>query len=40
MARSFASALELGRKDIRLSTLFRLCEVFGFTLRQLLKNLD
>ena len=39
MARSFTSALELGKKDIRLSTMFRLCEIFGLTLRQLLKNL-
>lgn len=40
MARSFTSALELGKKDIRLSTMFRLCEIFGLNLRQLLKNLD
>lgn len=39
MARSFTSALELGKKDIRLSTMFRLCEIFGLTLQQLLKNL-
>ncbi len=40
MARSFTSALELGRKDIRLSTMFKLCDIFGLTIRQLLKNLD
>jgi transcriptional regulator with XRE-family HTH domain len=40
MARSFTSALELGKKDIRLSTMFRLCDIFGLTPRQLLKNLD
>jgi transcriptional regulator with XRE-family HTH domain len=40
MARSFTSALELGKKDIRLSTMFKLCDIFGLTLRQLLKNLD
>ena len=40
MPRSFTSALELGKKDIRLSTMFKLCGIFGLTLRQLLKNLD
>ena len=40
MARSFTSALELGKKDIRLSTMFKLCDIFGLTIRQLLKNLD
>ena len=40
MARSFTSALELGKKDIRLSTMFKLCSIFGLALRQLLKNLD
>jgi len=40
MARSFTSALERGKKDIRLSTIFKLCGIFGLTIRQLFKNLD
>ena len=36
MARSFTS----GKKDIRLSTMFKLCDIFGLTIGQLLKNLD
>ena len=40
MARSFTSALENGKKDIRLSTIFKLCDIFGLTIRQLLKNLE
>lgn len=40
MARSFTSALELGKKDVRLSTIFKLCNIFGLTIRQLFRNLE
>ncbi len=40
MARSFTSALERGKKDIRLSTIFKLCNIFGITIQQLFKNLE
>src|SRR5260370_10698522 len=39
MARSFTSALERGKKDIRLSTI-KLCGILCLTIRQLFKNLD
>jgi transcriptional regulator with XRE-family HTH domain len=39
-ARSFTSGLELGKKDIRLSTILKLSRVFGLSISQLFKNLD
>jgi transcriptional regulator with XRE-family HTH domain len=39
-ARSFTSGLELGKKDLRLSTVVRLSRVFGVSISQLFKNLD
>jgi transcriptional regulator with XRE-family HTH domain len=39
-ARSFTSGLELGKKDIRLSTILKLSRIFGLSISQLLKNLD
>lgn len=38
LARSFTSALELGKKDLRLSTIRRLAEIFGISVAQLFKN--
>jgi transcriptional regulator with XRE-family HTH domain len=38
LARSFTSAIELGKKDIRLSTLRRLAEIFGISIAQILKK--
>jgi len=39
-ARSFTSGLELGKKDLRLSTIVKLSRVFGLSISQLFKNLD
>ena len=39
-ARSFTSGLELGKKDIRLSTILKLSRIFGLSISQLFKNLD
>jgi transcriptional regulator with XRE-family HTH domain len=39
-ARSFTSGLELGKKDLRLSTIVKLSRVFGVSISQLFKNLD
>ena len=39
-ARSFTSGLELGKKDLRLSTILRLSRIFGMSIPQLFKNLD
>lgn len=39
-ARSFISGLELGKKDIRLSTILKLSRIFGLSISQLFKNLD
>ena len=39
-ARSFTSALELGKKDVRLSTLLKLSRIFGVTVAQLMKGVE
>ncbi|HLJ90778.1 MAG TPA: helix-turn-helix transcriptional regulator [Candidatus Angelobacter sp.] len=38
--RSFMSAIERGKKDLRLSTLCKLANIFEITLTQLIKNID
>ncbi len=39
-ARSFTSGLELGKKDLRLSTILKLCRIFHVSVSQLFRNLD
>lgn len=39
-ARSFASGIELGKKDLCLSTLARLAKAFDMSLSALLKGID
>ena len=38
--RSFMSSIENGKKDLRLSTLLKLSQVFGMKLSQFLKGID
>jgi transcriptional regulator with XRE-family HTH domain len=38
--RSFMSAIERGKKDIRISTLCKLADIFEMTVTQLLKGTD
>jgi DNA-binding XRE family transcriptional regulator len=38
--RSFMSSIENGKKDLRLSTLCKLADVFGMSLSQFLKGVD
>ncbi len=39
-ARSHTSALEQGKKDIRISTVLRLARIFGISVSQLFKGID
>jgi transcriptional regulator with XRE-family HTH domain len=38
--RSFMSAIERGKKDVRISTLVKLAAIFKISLSQLLKGID
>lgn len=38
--RSFMSAIERGKKDVRLSTLCKIANIFEVTLTQLIRNTD
>lgn len=40
LGRSFAGSIERGERDIRITTLCKLTDIFGITLSQLLKNTD
>lgn len=40
LGRSFAGSVERGERDIRITTLCKLADVFGITLSELLKGTD